>query len=128
MDAHPNMTAQELLNVPEVNVKLANFLKALSKSPEMQKHVNASIAFAAAMKNLEGTKENWKFGMDFSSYDKPRTRRLITSILSDKPERVVDFFEREVTQASAEFTFDPASPKSTNGITLEKKPDPEPKK
>ncbi len=123
MDAHPEMSAQELLDVPEVNIKLADFLKELSKSLELQARVNDSIAFAATMKNLQGSKENWKFAMDLSGYDKARTHRLITSIISGKPERVINFFEHEVTQASAEFTLDPASPKSTNGITLEKKPD-----
>ncbi len=128
MDAHPEMSAQELLNVPEVNVKLADFLKELSKSLELQARVNDSIAFAATMKNLQGSKENWKFAMDLSGYDKARTHRLITSIISGKPERVINFFEHEVTEASAEFTLDPAAPKSSNGITLEKKPALEPPK
>ncbi len=128
MDSHPEMSAQELLNVPEVNIKLADFLKELSKNLELQARVNDSVAFAATMKNLQGSKENWKFAMDFSGYDKARTHRLITSIISGKSDRVINFFEHEVTEASAEFSLDPASPKSTNGITLEKKPDPGPPK
>ena len=126
MAAHPNMTAQELLNVPEVNTKLAGFLKSLSQSPELQSRVNNSIAFAATMKNLQGPKENWQFSMDLKGYDKPRTQRLLTSILSEKPSRVVDFFEHEVSQASVEFTFDPNSKQASNGISLEPKPAPAP--
>jgi hypothetical protein len=122
MAAHPNMTAQELLNVPKVNAGLRDFLKALSQSQELQKRVNNSIAFAATMKNLQGPKENWQFSMDLSGYEKPRTHRLLTSILSGKPDRVVDFFEHEVTQATSEFTFDPDAKRSTNGISLEPKP------
>lgn len=127
MAAHPEMSAQDLLNVPEVNATLRGFLQALSQSKGLQARVNSSIAFAATMKNLQGPKENWQFSMDLKSYDAARTRRLLTSLLSEKPSRVVDFFEHEVTEAASEFTFDPAAAKSGNGISLEPKPATPPK-
>lgn len=118
---HPEMSAQNLLNVPEVNQCLRDFLKELGERPDLRKRVDSSIAFAAAMKNLGVPKDQLNFSMDLSGYGPERTRRLLASLLSRKAERVVDFFEREVGEATADFTFDPGAPKSANGISIQPK-------
>lgn len=121
LDKHAHMTAQELLEVPEVKQKVIEFLKQLGQSPDLQKRMNSSIAFAAGMKNLKESKENLDFRMDLSGYTKDRTRLLLKSLYSNSANRVVDFFEKEVSEAAVEFTLNPSSPKSSNGISVEPK-------
>ncbi len=121
LDKHSQMTAQELLEVPEVKQKVIEFLKQLGQSPDLQKRMNSSIAFAAGMKNLKEPKENLDFKMDLSGYTKDRTRALLKSLYSNSANRVLDFFEKEVSEAAVEFTLNPGSAKSSNGISLESK-------
>jgi hypothetical protein len=119
---HPGLNAQQLLGVPEVTESLRDFLQHLAKDPELQKKMNSSVAFTAEMRDLRETNENLHFSMDLSGYSSDRTRRLLTSLLSHNPDRVVDFFEKETSEAAAEFAVDPSTPKSLNGITVEARP------
>jgi len=126
MREHPDMNAQQLLNLPEVNECLRDFLQKLSQSPELQKRVNSAVTFTAEMKDLRENREQLNFAMDVTKYGQDRTRRLLTSLLSRNPNRVLDFFEKETGEAAAEFALDPSAPKSLNGITVERKAPPPP--
>lgn len=121
---HPNLNAQELLNVPEVKSGLRDFLTQLSKDAELQKRVSASVAFTAEMRELHEPKENLRFSIDLTKYSEDRTRRMLVSLLSHDANRVVDFFEKETSEAAAEFALDPAAAKSNNGISVDRKPPP----
>jgi type VI protein secretion system component VasK len=123
MAKYPEKNAQDLLNVPEVNPKLAEALKGLAADPQLQAAINKSVDLAAYFKGLSGPPGAFKLNLDVKVYDRARTQRMLTSVLSGKPKPVVQFLVDELGEASFEFGFTENN-KTQNGISIEPNPNP----
>jgi hypothetical protein len=121
MAKYPEKNAQDLLNVAEVNPKLAEALKGLAADPQLQAAINKSVDLAAYFKGLSGPPGAFKLNLDVKVYDSARTQRMLTAVLSGKPKPVVQFLVDELGEASFEFGFTENS-KTQNGISLEPNP------
>jgi hypothetical protein len=123
MALHPGKKAQELLNVPEVNPKLASALKDLAANPQLQAAINKSVDLAAHFKGLTGPPGSYKLNLDVKAYDGARTERMLAAVLEGKAKPMVQFLVDELGEASFEFSFTD-SEKTSNGISLEPNPNP----
>lgn len=123
MRLYPDKNAQELLNTPEVNPKLAEALKGLAADPQLQAAINKSVDLAAHFKGLDGPPGSFKLGLDTTVYDDARTERMLSAVLSGQPRPIVQFLADELGEASFEFSFTNAD-KTTNGISVERNPTP----
>lgn len=121
MNRYPDLNAQELLNVPEVNSKLATALNGLAKNPSLQADINSTVDLAAKFKGLNGAPGSYKLNLDVSVYDDGRTQRMLQAVLSEEPRQVVQFLIEELGEASFEFTFTGAD-KTSNGIAIDPVP------
>lgn len=121
MAKYPEKNAQDLLNVAEVNPKLAEALKGLAADPQLQAAINKSVDLAAYFKGLSGPPGAFKLNLDVKVYDSARTQRMLTAVLSGKPKPVVQFLVDELGEASFEFGFTENN-KTQNGISLEPNP------
>lgn len=125
MEKHPGKNAEELLGVPEVKEKLGNALKKLATDKELQNLVNSSVHLAAQIKGLEGPPGTHAMSMDLKTYDKPRTARMLQSVLSEDPKRVVNFIVQELGEAAVDLSYGGLD-KSLNGISIVPNPNPPP--
>ena len=121
MDLYPDKNAQDLLNVPEVNPKLAEALKGLAADPQLQAAINKSVDLAAHFKGLSGPPGSYRLDLDVKAYDGPRTERMLAAVLAGQAKPMVQFLVDELGEASFEFSFTDAD-KTTNGISLQPNP------
>jgi len=117
MDMYPEKNAQELLNVPEVNAKLANAIKKLAADKALQEYINSSVDIAAQISGLEGGPGTYGLNLDLKVYDAKRTSRMLQNVLTEDPRRLVDFLAQEIGEAAVDLSYGGVS-KSPNGISL----------
>jgi hypothetical protein len=123
MELHPDMNAQDLLGLPEVQAKLAEAIKGLAADSQLQAAINKSVDLAACFKGLEGPPGSFKLDLDVKNYDDLRKQRMLAAVLSGRPKAVVQFLVDELSEAAAEFTFT-GSDRTSNGVSVEPKPKP----
>ena len=122
---YPTKNAVELLNVPEVNEKLKVGLKKLGEDPSLGKQIESTVSLAAKLKGLEGGPGSARLDMDIKSYDKARTKRMLQTVLSEDPKRIVSFLVEEIGEATPELSFGGAR-RASNGVAIEANPTPTP--
>lgn len=111
---HPGKTATELLNTPEVKDKLAAAMKKLAADPVLMKRVNSTVELAAQIKGLEGAA---KLDLDMKGYDRSRTSRMLQSVLSEQPQRIVDFLVTEIGEATPDISYGGLD-RAPNGVAI----------
>lgn len=111
---YPAKTATELLNTPEVKDKLAATMKKLTADPVLMKQVNSSVDLAAQIKGLEGAA---KLDLDMKGYDQARTSRMLQSVLSEEPQRIVAFLVGEIGEAAPDLSFGGLD-RAPNGVAI----------
>lgn len=117
---HPGKTATELLNTPEVKDKLAAAMKKLGEDPVLMKRVNSTVELAAQIKGLEGAA---KLDLDMKGYDRSRTSRMLQSVLSEQPQRIVDFLVTEIGEATPDISYGGLD-RAPNGVSIVPNPAP----
>ena len=122
---YPTKDAVELLNVPEVNEKLKVGLKRLGEDPALGKQIESTVSLAAKLKGLEGAPGSFRLDMDIKSYDKARTKRMLETVLSEDPKRIVSFLSEEIGEATPELSLGGAK-RASNGVAIEANPTPVP--
>jgi hypothetical protein len=111
---YPGKTATELLNTPEVKDKLAVAMKKLAADPVLLKRVNSTVDLAAQIKGLEGAA---KLDLDMKGYDQARTSRMLQSVLSEEPQRIVDFLVSEIGEAAPDLSYGGLD-RAPNGVAI----------
>jgi hypothetical protein len=111
---YPGKTATELLNTPEVKEKLAVAMKKLSADPVLLKRVNSSVDLAAQIKGMEGAA---KLDLDMKGYDQARTSRMLQSVLSEDPQRIVNFLVSEIGEAAPDLSYGGLD-RAPNGVAI----------
>ncbi|OYW73204.1 MAG: hypothetical protein B7Z37_22375 [Verrucomicrobia bacterium 12-59-8] len=111
---YPGKTATELLNTPEVKDKLIVAMKKLSADPVLLKRVNSTVDLAAQIKGLEGAA---KLDLDMKGYDQERTSRMLQSVLSEEPQRIVDFLVSEIGEAAPDLSYGGLD-RAPNGVAI----------
>lgn len=111
---YPGKTATELLNTPEVKDKLAAAMKKLAADPVLMKRVNSTVELAAQVKGLEGAA---KLDLDMKGYDRSRTSRMLQSVLSEQPGRIVDFLVSEIGEATPDISYGGLD-RAPNGVAI----------
>ncbi len=111
---YPGKTATELLATPEVKEKLAVAMKKLSADPVLLKRVNSSVDLAAQIKGMDGAA---KLDLDMKSYDQARTSRMLQSVLSEDPQRIVNFLVSEIGEAAPDLSFGGLD-RAPNGVAI----------
>ncbi len=123
---NPSKNAQDLLSVPEVNEALKAGLTKLSKDKKLQDQINNSVALAAKMKGLSGEPGTVGLDLDLKGYDKARKSRMLQTVLSEDPKRIVSFLAEEIGEAAPELAFGGVQ-RASNGVALkEQTPPPKP--
>jgi hypothetical protein len=111
---YPGKTATELLNTPEVKDKLAVAMNKLGNDPVLMKRVNSTVDLAAQIKGLEGAA---KLDLDMKGYDQSRTSRMLQSVLSEEPQRIVDFLVSEIGEAAPDLSYGGLD-RAPNGVAI----------
>jgi hypothetical protein len=111
---YPGKTATELLNTPEVKDKLAVAMKKLGNDPVLLKRVNSTVDLAAQIKGLDGAA---KLDLDMKGYDQARTSRMLQSVLSEEPQRIVDFLVSEIGEAAPDLSYGGLE-RAPNGVAI----------
>ncbi len=111
---YPGKNAAELLGVPEVSEKLRSALTKLSQDKELQARINSSVDLAAQIKGLEGAA---KLDLDMKGYDKPRTSRMLQSVLSEDPKQLVAFLVDEIGEAAPDISYG-GKDRAPNGVSI----------
>ena len=111
---YPGKTATELLNTPEVKDKLAVAMKKLAADPVLLKRVNSTVDLAAQIKGLEGAA---KLDLDMKGYDQARTSRMLQSVLSEEPQRIVDFLVSGIGEAAPDLSYGGLE-RAPNGVAI----------
>ena len=111
---YPGKTAQDLLNVPEVNTKLRNLLAKLEQDKALLNRINSSVDLAAQIKGLEGAA---KLDLDMKGYDKARTARMLQAVLSEEPRQLVAYLVGEIGEAAPDISFGGLE-RAPNGVSI----------
>jgi len=111
---YPGKNATELLNTPEVKDKLAVAMKKLTADPVLTKRVNSTVDLAAQIKGLDGAA---KLDLDMKGYDQARTSRMLQSVLSEDPQRIVDFLVSEIGEAAPDLSYGGLE-RAPNGVAI----------
>ncbi|WP_395749365.1 hypothetical protein [Prosthecobacter sp.] len=114
IEQYPGKTATELLGTPELKEKLAVAMDKLGKDPVLLKRVNSSVDLAAQIKGMEGAA---KLDLDMKGYDKTRTSRMLQSVLSEDPQRIVDFLVSEIGEAAPDLSYG-GMERAPNGVAI----------
>ncbi|MBX7208165.1 MAG: hypothetical protein K1X78_07635 [Verrucomicrobiaceae bacterium] len=122
---YPTKDAAELLGTPEVSEHLKAGLKRLGEDPSLGKQIESTVSLAAKLKGLEGAPGSFRLDMDIKSYDKPRTKRMLETVLSEDPKRIVSFLSEEIGEATPELSLGGAK-RASNGVAIEANPTPAP--
>ncbi len=111
---YPGKNAIELLATPEVKDKLAVAMKKLSSNPVLLKQVNSSVDLAAQIKGMDGAA---KLDLDMKGYDQARTSRMLQSVLSEDPQRIVNFLVSEIGEAAPDLSYGGLD-RAPNGVAI----------
>lgn len=111
---YPGKNAIELLATPEVKDKLATAMKKLGADPVLLKQVNSSVDLAAQIKGMDGAA---KLDLDMKSYDQTRTSRMLQSVLSEDPQRIVNFLISEIGEAAPDLSYGGLE-RAPNGVAI----------
>jgi len=111
---YPGKTAADLLNVPEVSVKLRNLLGKLAQDKALQQRINSSVDLAAQIKGLEGAA---RLDLDIKGYDKARTSRMLQAALSEDPNQLVAFLVGEIGEAAPDISYG-GMERAPNGVAI----------
>ena len=111
---YPGKNATELLNTPEVKDKLAVAMKKLSADPILTQRVNSTVDLAAQIKGLDGAA---KLDLDMKGYDQARTSRMLQSVLSEDPQRIVNFLVSEIGEAAPDLSYGGLE-RAPNGVAI----------
>jgi hypothetical protein len=114
MAQYPDKTAADLLNVPEVNVKLRNLLGKLAQDKALQQRINSSVDLAAQIKGLDGAA---RLDLDIKGYDKARTSRMLQAALSEDPNQLVAFLVGEIGEAAPDISYG-GMERAPNGVAI----------
>jgi hypothetical protein len=114
MAQYPGKTAADLLNVPEVNVKLRNLLGKLAQDKALQQRINSSVDLAAQIKGLDGAA---RLDLDIKGYDKARTSRMLQAALSEDPNQLVAFLVGEIGEAAPDISYG-GMERAPNGVAI----------
>ena len=106
-----------------MNEKLKVGLQKLGADPELGKQIRSTVELAAKFKGLEGTPGSARLDLDLKSYDKTRTKRMIETVLSEDPKRIVGFLVEEIGEATPELSLG-GMKRASNGIAIESNPPP----
>lgn len=111
---YPGKTATELLNTAEVKDRLAAAMTKMAADPVLMKRVNSTVELAAQIKGLEGAA---KLDLDMKGYDRSRTSRMLQSVLSGEPGRIVDFLVSEIGEATPDISYGGLE-RAPNGVAI----------
>jgi hypothetical protein len=111
---YPGKNATELLNTPEVKDKLSAAMKKLSADPVLTQRVNSTVDLAAQIKGLDGAA---KLDLDMKGYDQARTSRMLQSVLSEDPQRIVNFLVSEIGEAAPDLSYGGLE-RAPNGVAI----------
>lgn len=114
---HPGKNAQELLNVPEVNARLASALKKLAADPQLQQAIKTTVDVAAQFKGLDGPPGSARLDLDVTQYDRPRTSRMLQAVLSEDPGQIVNFLVGEIGEATPDISYG-GMQRAANGVAI----------
>ncbi len=124
---YPDKNAAELLAVPEVSAKLKIGLQKLGEDPALGKQISSTVDLAAKLKGLEGGPGSARLDLDIKTYDRTRTRRMLETVFSEDPKRIVGFLVEEIGEAAPELSYGGVK-RASNGIAIESNPPPSPPK
>ncbi len=125
LDQYPSKNAVELLNVPEVNGSLKVALTKLGQNPELQQYIAKTVELAAQVKGMDGTPGSARLDLDIRNYDRARSSRLLQAVLSEDPQRIVDFLVGEIGEATPELSYGGAE-RAANGVAIQPQTPPAP--
>jgi hypothetical protein len=111
---YPGKSATELLTTPEVKDKLAVAMKKLSADPVLLKRVNSTVDLAAQITGIDGAV---KLDLDMKGYDQARTSRMLQSVLSEDPQRIVNFLVSEIGEAAPDLSYGGLD-RAPNGVAI----------
>jgi len=111
---YPGKNATELLNTPEVKDKLAVAMKKLAADLVLTQRVNSTVDLAAQIKGLDGAA---KLDLDMKGYDQARTSRMLQSVLSEDPQRIVNFLVSEIGEAAPDLSYGGLE-RAPNGVAI----------
>ncbi len=111
---YPGKTATDLLNVPEVNVKLRSLLGKLAQDKALQARINTSVDLAAQIKGLEGAA---KLDLDMKDYSQERTSRMLQAALSEDPKQLVAYLVGEIGEAAPDISYGGLD-RAPNGVSI----------
>ena len=111
---YPGKNATELLNTPEVKDKLVVAMKKLEADPVLLKRVNSTVDLAAQIKGLDGAA---KLDLDMKGYDQARTSRMLQSVLSEDPQRIVNYLVSEIGEAAPDLSYGGLE-RAPNGVAI----------
>lgn len=126
LSRYPGKNAQELLNVPEVNARLASALKKLAADPQLQQVIKTTVDVAAQFKGLDGPSGSARLDLDVTKYDRPRTSRMLQAVLSEDPGQIVHFLVGEIGEATPDISYG-GMQRAANGVAIVPVDQPPPK-
>jgi len=121
---HPFRDANELLKQEAFLEMLRPQLEAAVKNNRFIERVQKSVDMAAQLKEGRVAPGSYKLDLRVDNYTPERTDRLLGTVLSGKPEKLVDFVLDEIDEAAVEFTFSSNQDRASNGITVLPNPPP----
>lgn len=119
---HPFQDANELLKQEAFLEKLRPMLESAVKNNQFMQRVQKSVDFAAQLKEGGVTPGSYALDLKVDNYTPEQTDRLLGTVLSGKPEKLVNFVLNEIDEAAVEFTFSPDQDRASNGIRLRPNP------
>lgn len=123
---HPFRDANELLKQETFLEKLRPLLEAAVKDHQFTDRVQKSVDFAAELREGKAAPGSYKLDLKVDNYTPEQTDRLLGTVLSGKPEKLVNFVLTEIDQAAVEFTILSNQTRASNGVTVQPNPPPAP--
>ena len=124
VDEHPDATAVELLNLPEVNPHLVAGLQALGKNEALKKLIDRNVDLAAQLSGLSDQPGAARLDLDTSGYDSARKARMLQAVLSEDPRRIVGFIADEIGEALPDLMYGEGE-RAPNGVAIVPKDPPQ---
>lgn len=123
---HPFANATELLKLPAFTEKLGEVLRELAKDKGLQDRINQTVHAAGTVKDGPAPQGTYRLDLKVDDYTPARTDRLLGSVLSGDPKKLVGFVLDEVDQAGAEFSLLPGTERASNGMAVQRVTPPPP--
>lgn len=117
---HPFANATELLKLPAFTEKLGEVLRELGKDKELQDRINKTVHAAGTVKDGAAPLGSYRLDLKVDNYSPERTDRMLASVLSGDPKKLVGFVLDEVDQAGAEFSLLPGTERASNGMAVQR--------